>query len=300
MKQTGTAVRGKPPLILDFDASVPPLGAGEIRLSLETWQEAIRFGCSWRDFFRLENYLRRELPREYGCVFTGSGDFHHLSLFLLREISRRSAVHGMFDLIVLDQHPDNMRYPFGLHCGSWISHAAALPGIRHVHVLGICSADITLPHAWENRLAPFFRRRLTYWSIARRAAWLRLIGRGNCCRTFSSADALVEAFLPVIIASPRIYFSLDKDVLSPEIVRTNWDQGLFSGEHLEALAVACRGKLSGADICGDVSDYAYASRFKRFLSRLDGQQPLGPEETLWGREKHQAVNIRLLELLGLG
>ena len=298
MKRSETADRVKPPLILDFDASVAPLGAGEIRLPLGAWQEAIRFGCFWRDFHRLEDHLRLALPREYGCVFTGSGDFHHLSLFLLRELSR-SPDHGRFDLIVLDQHPDNMRYPFGLHCGSWISHAAALRCVRHVHVLGIGSADITALHAWENRLAPFLRRRLTYWSIARRAGWLRLIGRGDYSRAFSTADALVEAFLPIITASARVYFSVDKDVFSPEFVRTNWDQGVFTGEHLRALATACRGKLSGADVCGDVSGYVYAGRFKRFLSRLDGQRPPGPEETLREREKHRAVNIRLLELLGL-
>jgi hypothetical protein len=286
----------QPPLILDFDASVLPLDDKETRIALNDWQESIRFGCSWRDFSRLEDHLRTVLPEQYACVFTGSGDFHHLALFLLRETARRFPERESFDLVVCDNHPDNMRYPFGLHCGSWVSHAAAMPCVRHVHVLGICSPDITLPHAWENRLTPFFRRRLTYWSVNRGAGWLKLIGRGESCRLFPSADALIEAFLPVAKASPRARLSLDKDVFHPTVVRTNWDQGVFREAHFAALAESLRGKLAGVDICGDVSEYAYASRFKRILSRLDGQRPLTQERIRSWRERHRDMNRRLLAL----
>jgi hypothetical protein len=242
--------------------------------------------------------LRTVLPEQYACVFTGSGDFHHLALFLLRETARRFPERESFDLVVCDNHPDNMRYPFGLHCGSWVSHAAAMPCVRHVHVLGVCSPDITFPHAWENRFTPFFRRRLTYWSVNRGARWLGLIGRGEFCRSFSSADALIDAFLPVAEASPRVRLSLDKDVLDPAVVRTNWDQGVFGEAHLAALVGSFRGKLAGADVCGDVSEYRYASRFKRFLSRLDGQPSLPPERIRSWRERHRDINRRLLALLG--
>lgn len=291
--------QGNSPLILDFDGSVPPLGAGETRVALGDWQESIRFGCSWQRFFRLETHLRPVLPEQYGCVFTGSGDFHHLTLFLLREAARRFPSGESFDLIVCDNHPDNMRYPFGLHCGSWVSHAAAMPCVRHVHVLGICSPDITLRHAWENRLAPFLRRKLTYWSVNRRAGWLGCIGRAAFGRTFPSADALVDSFLPIAKVSPRVYFSLDKDVLSPAVVRTNWDQGVFEESHLVALAGCLRNKLAGADVCGDVSGYAYAGGFKRILSRLDGQCSPTQAQTRSWREEHGEINRRLLALLGV-
>ena len=88
-----------------------------------------------------------------------------------------------------------MRYPFGIHCGSWVSHAALQPSVRRVHVIGITSGDIGLAHAWENRLTPFLRRKLTYWSVGTDAAWLRLIGRAECCRAFGSADELVRGLL---------------------------------------------------------------------------------------------------------
>lgn len=291
-------MRGPPPLILDFDASVLPLCAREKRIDLGAWQEPIRFGCSWRQFSLLENRLREVFSERHGCVFTGSGDYHHLSLLLLRAMERDFPPPEPVDLIICDNHPDAMRYPFGLHCGSWVSHAAAMACVRHVHVLGICSPDITLAHAWENRLTPFFRRKLTYWSVNRRASWLGLIGRGEFCRTFPSADALLDAFLPVAEASSRVYLSLDKDVLSPDIIRTNWDQGVFMEAHLAALAAACRGKLRGADICGEVSGYVYKGRFKRFLSRLDGQSTFTPERMPPRQEEHRALNIRLLDMLG--
>lgn len=291
-------VLGKYPLVLDFDGSVLPLDAGEGRIPLHEWQETIRFGCSWRDFLRLGKQLRQTLPDNYSCVFTGSGDFHHLTLLLLREAARRASHPGPADLVVCDNHPDNMRYPFGVHCGSWVSHAAAMPFIRHVHVLGICSPDITFSHAWENRLMPFFRRKLTYWSINRNADWLGLIARRESCHTFSSPDALIAAFLPIARAAPRVYLSVDKDVLAPSVVETNWDQGVFSESHLADLIAACQDRIIGVDICGEVSQYAYHSPFKRFLSRLDAQQILMPHQVHSGQTTHQHMNIRLLKLLG--
>ena len=298
MSRAIPAISEKHPLILDFDASVLALSANETRIPLNQWQETIRFGCSWSDFERLENHLDLVLPDDYSCVFTGSGDFHHLTFFLLRRALRRTGIDKPLDLIICDNHPDNMRYPFGLHCGSWVSHAASLNRVRHVHVLGICSPDITLSHAWENRLAPFLRRKLTYWSVNTHADWLRYIGRGDSCHAFPTADALVAAFLPVLDTTDNIYLSIDKDVLDPGIVKTNWDQGVFTTTHLQTLITACRDTIVGADICGDVSEYSYTGWLKRFLSRLDGQQTLPPEQARQWQEKQRDMNILLLELLG--
>ncbi len=280
-----------PPLILDFDASVLPLDCGETRIPLSDWQEDIRFGCSWRRFAALEAHLAPLLPKRYGCVLTGSGDFHHLSLLLLRETARRAP--EPFDLVVCDNHPDNMRYAFGLHCGSWISHAAALPCVRQVHVLGICSPDITWRHAWENRLSPLLRRKLVYWSVNKRANWLSLIRRAECCRSFLSANALIEAFVPLAETFSRVYFSLDKDVLSPALARTNWDQGIFEEGHIAALMGAVVGKLVGFDLCGDPSEYVYKSRLKRLMRRLDGQQEPGREAILDWQKRHRDINRSL-------
>lgn len=289
---------GKAPVILDFDASVPPVAVDEVRIDLAGWQEAIRFGCSMRVFAGLEDHLDRLMPQEYDCVFTGSGDYHHLSLLLLRRLARlRGLPPDSLDLVVCDNHPDNMRYLFGLHCGSWVRHASSLACVRRVHVIGITSPDIGLFRAWENYLMPFVRKKLWYWSVGQSANWLGLLGRGAHSRRFRTADALIAAFTPVLGETGAVYLSIDKDVLSPSAAYTGWDQGVCGPAHLEAVLRGCAGRLIGCDVTGDFSVYAYAGRFKRLLSRRDGLTGTLPDAPESLRAERQAMNIRLLEMI---
>ncbi|MDR0827508.1 MAG: arginase family protein [Desulfovibrio sp.] len=294
----------KPPLILDFDASVLSPTDNAIRIALGGWQEAIRFGCFRSAFARLEQHLETLMPDSYGCVFTGSGDYHHISLLLLRLLARRAKLPpASLDCIVCDNHPDNMRYPFGIHCGSWVRHASELACIRHIHVIGITSADINPAHAWANYLGPLLRNKLSYWSVRQEARWLKLLGREKNSRTFASADALLAAFLPVISGAKSLYLSIDKDVFSPEVARTNWDQGIFTEDHAAAVIGACAGRLMGSDITGEFSAYAYAGMGKKLLVSLDGPDRMGacgPEEALVERETQRQLNARLLRLLEHG
>ncbi len=282
----------RPPVILDFDGSVKlePQDAARV-IALQSWQESIRFGCRWTPFKRLEQTLAAQLPVDYGCVFTGSGDYHHVSQLLLQ----RLAYLPPFDLVVCDNHPDNMRYPFGIHCGSWIYWASRLPQVQHIHVLGICSPDIALGHAWENHLTPLLRNKLTYWNINVDTRWLKWMGAGDSSYTFSHADALTERFLVHLDKdrSRNIYLSLDKDALSPSVINTNWDQGELREDHLNQLIDACRGRLIGADITGDVSAYRYQSRFKRWLSAADGQRVPSSEQAESWQERQNRLNQRL-------
>jgi len=188
-----------------------------------------------------------------------------------------------------------MLYLFGLHCGSWVRHAAALSFVRHIHVIGISSPDIGFAHAWENCLIPFMRRKLWYWSVGQNANWLKLFRRGDHSRSFDSASALISAFMPVLQESPAVYLSIDKDVLSRSIVCTGWDQGVFEPKHLEAVLQACSGKLVGTDITGDISVYGYAGRLKKILSRLDGRKPQDTAALESWQAEQRAVNIRLLD-----
>ena len=75
----------RPPLILDFDGAVSDI-PGALTLPLQAWQEKIRFGCRWAQFRELETALHAQMPGDYGCVFTGSGDYHHLSQLLLNRL----------------------------------------------------------------------------------------------------------------------------------------------------------------------------------------------------------------------
>jgi len=279
------------PVVLDFDGSVGALPGAAV-LELRVWQEAIRFGCSLRRLRELVAFVAPRLPADHGTVFLGSGDYHHLSWPLIE----RRAAHAPFEVIVFDNHPDNMRFPFGVHCGSWVRRVALLPSVAHVHVLGISSGDVSAAHAWENYLAPLRRRKLTYWTVGVDTRWAARLGLADAFRAFDTPADLLEGF----IAQQRgrtgpVYLSIDKDVLSPEVARTNWDQGRLLDSDLLGAIDALHGRLIGSDITGDVSEYRYETWWKRRLSALDEQPAIDPAQlAAWQAQQH-ALNLRLLE-----
>jgi arginase family enzyme len=276
--------------ILDFDGSVLPLEGAET-IPLRDRQEAIRFGCRMSAFRRLQADLDPLLGAETRVAFLGSGDFHHVTLALVARIRTRIQV------VVFDNHPDNMRYPFGIHCGSWVSHVARLPFVARVHLAGITSSDVDGAHAIENRLASLRDGKVVYWCVRRSLRSLRLLGV-RASRSFPSVAAMLEGLgAELAEAAEPVYLSIDKDVLAHDVVQTNWDQGVMQLEELESAIRNLQPRLIGSDVVGDVSSYRYRSRFKRLLSALDGQPaiPLSSVEA-WQRE-HQRINRHLLALL---
>ncbi len=282
------------PIVLDFDGSVGPL-PDEIRVPLAHWQEKIRFGCSRRDLDRLDGTLDGVLRGQpCGPVFTGSGDFHHVSQPLIR----RACALQRCRVVVFDNHPDNMRFPFGIHCGSWVSHVAALPNVARVDVVGITSPDVSAASLWENRLRPLYSGRVTYWCIRPRNRLARHLGLGAAFREFGSAEALLDAFAATIERAPLpVYVSIDKDVLAPEVVRTNWDQGVLREAHLTRTLQAVGDNRIGMDVTGEVSAHAYTTRWKRWLSARDQQPDVSATQAeAWRRDQHR-INLNLLAAL---
>jgi hypothetical protein len=280
-------------LVLDFDGSVGPL-PGERRIALGSWQEQIRFGCTLGTLAALERVIGPELTDAPAAVFLGSGDFHHVSHLLIR---RLHALGRPIQVVVLDNHPDNMRYPFGIHCGSWVWHTSRLPFVSCVHVLGITSRDVEAIHAVENHLRNLRHGRVRYWCIDRNLGWMRRLGiRGSA--SFSSVSAMLDAFAADIGgADARFYVSIDKDALSPQDARTNWDQGVMRVQESEAAIGLLRGRIVAADVTGEVSVHAYRSPLKRLLSALDGQPRIAPDELVRWQAGHHAIDLRLLEAL---
>ena len=94
-----------------------------------------------------------------------------------------------------------------------------------------------------------------------------------------------------------VYLSIDKDVLAPTVVQTNWDQGVMTLEDLEQGIDLIRNLVIASDVTGEVSSYRYASRWKRILTWLDRQPEIpGGLLRVW-QEQHSAVNQRLLAKL---
>ncbi|MDE2086844.1 MAG: hypothetical protein KGI63_06395 [Xanthomonadaceae bacterium] len=278
------------PVVLDIDGSVGPLPDGLV-LPLADWQEAIRFGCSLATMRRFRALLDAQLPARHGTVFTGSGDFHHLSWPLIARLAPATPIQ----VVVLDNHPDNMRFPFGVHCGSWVRRVAALPFVEHVHVLGITSQDIGAGHAWENYLAPLLRGRLTYWSMGVDTGWSRRLGIARAFRGFDTPDALVDGFVEHqrTQALPS-YLTIDKDAFAPDVAHTNWDQGRLQLEHALALIASLRHGLAGSDINGEVSHYRYRTWWKRRLSAMDEQPAIDPAQVAGWQAQQHALNLKLL------
>ncbi|SEM31182.1 hypothetical protein SAMN02800694_0604 [Luteibacter sp. UNCMF331Sha3.1] len=284
----------RPPVVLDLDDSVGPLPGRRV-LPLREWEEAIRFGCSMRTLRRFAGRLDAMLPREHGTVFLGSGDFHHLTLPLVRRVGGTDP----FQVVVLDNHPDNMRFPFGVHCGSWVRRVAMLPRVSHVHVVGITSSDIGGGHAWENYLGPLRAGRLTYWSTGVDVGWASRLGLGRAFRSFPDASSLADAFADAQHAQATpVYLSIDKDAFAPDVATTNWDQGVMTFAQGARVIGALRHRILASDVTGEISLYRYRAWWKRRLSAMDGQsEPDVARLRAWQEEQH-ALNLRLLAMIG--
>ncbi|MDF1481673.1 hypothetical protein [Extensimonas sp. H3M7-6] len=298
-----TALTAPAPLVLDLDGSVQGIdgvaGMGPaLRVPLGAWQEAMRFGCGWRCWAAFcahaEALLDALVPAAHGTVLLGSGDFHHLSHWLLQRVPGSAP----FDVVVLDNHPDNMRFPWGIHCGSWVHHAARLPRVRRIDVLGIGSGDVGWRHAWENHLLPLARGKVRYWSVGVDLRWTRALGPGAACRSFATPAQLLDAFCMELHAGDApVYLSIDKDVFSPTVAHTNWDQGCFDLPAALRVIAALRGRIVGSDITGEVSIHPYRTRWKRWLSALDAQPAISAAQLQTWQEEQAQVNQSLLAAL---
>ena len=285
----------RPPVVLDTDGSVGRF-PGEIRITVDSaWREALRFGCRRTTLFEGMAQLTPFMPEpwEHGPVFLGSGDFHHMSWpLILRCLSNQDQP---IEVVVLDNHPDNMRFPWGIHCGSWVHEVAKLPQVAQVHVIGITSQDIGFGHVWEHHLGALYTRKVTYWSSGVNVNWTSRMGLASCFRRFPDLDTLVQAASDHLAKSDRpVYLSIDKDVFDPEVLRTNWDQGKMQEPHLRMLLKALRGRILSSDVTGDVSTWEYRSAWKRWLSAADGQETaLNPADLpQWQARQHQ-FNLQL-------
>ena len=289
------ALTDMPARILDLDGSVGALPDAE-RVDLRHWHDALRFACSNACLQAFGDELRTQLPRPSGPVFFGSGDFHHLSVPLIAAAAARQ--QAPVRVVVLDNHPDNMRFPFGVHCGSWVSRVAALASVARVDVAGITSHDIAAAHAWENRLWPLYRRKLHYWSIGVDVRWAARVGLRHAFHDFDNASAMCTALAAELAADTApTYLSIDKDVLHPDVAHSNWDQGCLQVPDLLAILAALRPRLIASDINGEISLARYPQRWKRLLSAIDRQAEPDPVQLAAWQSQQHAVNLALLHAL---
>jgi len=294
--------------ILDLDGALTAqetLARGrQVVHGAREWGPRIRLGCGFGQFRRFEQALSEQLGGETDAephlTYYGSGDFHHVSLALLRRLREP------FNLLVLDNHPDWMRgVPF-LHCGTWLRHASQLPLARRVfHVGG--EVDFDNSFRWmapwrqlrDGRITvfPAFRR-------FRRGAWGRvphepLRPSPFIHTTRSRIEQLLRPFRDELGSHP-LYISLDKDVMASAESVVNWDSGVLGmGEVtavLDAFTSSADGRLAGMDVVGDWSPVEVQGQFRTLLHRVE--HPALSVDAVYARRVNQQVNLRLLAAHG--
>jgi hypothetical protein len=268
---------------------------------LNEWGPRIRLGCGHRAFRRFKDDLNRRLgpPTEPALTFCGSGDFHHVSLGLIRRIPEP------FNLLVIDKHPDWMRGVPMMHCGTWVCHAVRLPTVQRVYHIG---GDLDFDNAYR-WLAPWPELQAGKIKVIpairrfEKGRWRGiphqpLRARADECATRDRVLGLIQANLGQLARYP-LYISLDKDVMTRADAVVNWDSGFLQWAEVETILdvflSAAQGRLAGMDVVGDWSAVRVHGLFRKALDRIEH-----PSLAVRANEAvaiNERLNLRLIDFL---
>jgi hypothetical protein len=292
--------------ILDLDGSVRRLAGLAARLHpdvlpAQAWGPWIRMACSFGRFRRFEQALAAWTggPDDAGptLTFCGSGDFHHVSLALVRRV--RTPVN----LVVLDNHPDWMRgVPF-MHCGTWLYHAAQLPHVERIYHIG-GDVDFDNYYQW---MAPWQMLRsgkivvLPSRRRFERGSWgkvanepLRLPGQASV--EPERIRQLLEPYR-LDLASRPLYISLDKDVMTSTDALVNWDSGHLALDDvlhiLNALVDGADGEVAAMDVVGDWSPVEQRGLLGRFMHWTE--HPALEIDSADATRRNQRTNLAIID-----
>ncbi len=273
--------------------------------SFPGWGPRLRLGCRMRRFERFERALSQKLggqiDTEPQVTFIGSGDFHHVSLALLRRQARP------INLLVIDNHPDWMRGVPILHCGTWLYHAAQLPQVKQIfHVGG--DVDFDNYFHWFAPWEAIERGKIVVLPGIRRFRgwrWAKvgndpLLWKSQSAAPYSLPPGRLKEFLRPYrqdLACRPLYISLDKDVISAQAAPVNWDSGhltvLQTRAVLEAFLMAADGIVAGIDVVGDWSPVRLQGIFRRLLHITE--HPSLRIESFAATRVNEQTNLSLLE-----
>jgi arginase family enzyme len=265
------------------------------------WGPRIRLGCSFRQFRRFERDLHDVLGNDPGprVALLGSGDFHHVTLALLRRLREP------FVLLVLDNHPDWMTgFPF-MHCGTWLAHALDDPRLERVIHLG-GNADfnngfrLVAPKRpiRDGKIVVAPAKASLVSSFLRSFAAEPLLDDVPAPMTGDRLDALLRQLTP-LLDGKAVYVTFDKDVLVRDDAVVNWDSGSLrlpdSLEILSGVFDACGARLLGMDIVGDWSPVRTDGLFRWGLHALE--HPLLRVDPRDAAAVNEQTNLSILELI---
>ncbi len=250
----------------------------------------------WGKDAAVENF-RRHLHSSLHCnggsgtvvTFMGSGDFHHISALLIGMMAESS--DAPLTVIHFDNHPDWVHFSGGLHCGSWVNRALALPQVKRVITIGACSRDLRWPE-WKRANLQALRNGKTIllpWRSPSQRFRARDIGG-------LERDQFLN-LLKTLIPTRNVYITIDKDVLSHEGAVTNWDQGQMDVGTLVATLrfVLAHHHAVGIDVTGDYSRPHYPDMLRKLETLID--QPWRQPDADHAANINQKSNLRLLECI---
>ena len=162
-----------------------------------------------------------------GIHFLDNGNYHYATKFFAEKITTE------FSLVLYDHHSDmqDPLFPGMLSCGSWAGDLLRCdPCLRQLILVGPDRRTIDeIPADLKEKLV--------------------------CISMEELKAGTADKKLPLIDVELPIYISIDKDVLSLQEARTNWNQGDMPEAVLEKLLmkVFARQQVIGVDICGECS-----------------------------------------------
>ncbi|MFO0879838.1 MAG: hypothetical protein U0840_21030 [Gemmataceae bacterium] len=293
--------------ILDLDGAIAAqpgvVAAAREIVPLRSWGPRLRLACSWSAFATFERDLARLVAKQTDTsptlTFVGSGDFHHVSLALLRRLRQP------LNLLILDNHPDWMRGVPLLHCGTWVYHAAQLGLVRTIFHVG---GDVDFDNAYR-WLAPWpllASGRLRVVSSHRnytRGRWSRLphVSLRRTPQEPATADdirKLVDGWRDELARFP-LYVSFDRDVLQARHATVNWDSGHLTPDEVLTVIRRCREispAWAGMDVVGDWSPVAVAGPLRHLLHWTE--HPPLTVDPAQASQVNEQLNLALLRLGG--
>lgn len=205
----------------------------------------------------------------YGIHYIDSGNYHYLSKIFTDKLNQT------FDLVVFDHHHDMQPPLFGqiLSCGGWIKEVLDNNRfLNQVIIIGVQDEWIT-----ED-----IRTQYTQVQFITENEIIALFG--NISNNVNKDSVLLdeknlllnEKVVQYIFDKMRIqypvYISIDKDVLSKEQYKTNWDQGILTTDGLKNLLtlILKNDEVLGIDICGEM-DAVMQEQYGGKWNEVNGQ-----------------------------
>ena len=199
-----------------------------------------------------------------GIHFLDNGNFHYLTRFWCEKITED------FVLVVYDHHVDLRKpvFPGLMSCGSWIRDVL----LRNSH----CRAVLIIGP--ECAQADIIERELQSLVAEDQPPRSSAPARLYCFTEDDILDGRAARELPHLLDALHlpVYISIDKDVLSRKVLRTNWDQGIMTEaefrHELDRFTMDPKIHILGVDICGEPA-YNACRRLlddTRDLRRSDG------------------------------